>query len=146
MGISLALCDQNSMWLCSGSGFAFYRFSSRTLLMKKRSTRLLVYCRPFFSFICEGSRMNSRFHTDFAFIRPRNARRFFRTTPGDMNGRSTTGSLLEYMQATVVILPKELAAEFERFCLLNEASCPLIYTSKDAPPLDSDLRYGIKIV
>ena len=75
---------------------------------------------------------------------PAEARRLFRN--GGMNGETTSGLCLGYIQANIAILPSELAGDFERFCQMNEAACPVLYCSKPgevgAPPLavDSDIR------
>lgn len=34
-----------------------------------------------------------------------------------------------YLQANLAILPSALADDFERFCELNKAPCPLLYRS-----------------
>ena len=75
---------------------------------------------------------------------PHDARALFRK-----NGYygPTAGFCLGYMQTNVVILPKEIAADFEVFCKQNSGPLPLLYRSEageiGAPSLaaDSNIRY-----
>ncbi|XP_078349540.1 uncharacterized protein LOC144634462 isoform X1 [Oculina patagonica] len=60
---------------------------------------------------------------------PSEARYEFRTNP-DLEGSSTSGYCMGYLQANLAILPSSLADEFEQFCELNKAPCPLLYRSK----------------
>lgn len=52
-----------------------------------------------------------------------------------------------YLQANLAILPALLADEFEQFCKLNTAPCPLLYKSSPGElsagnlAQDSDVRY-----
>ena len=63
-------------------------------------------------------------------------------------GNTSSGFCMGYLQANLAIHPSSLAKDFERFCELNNAPCPLLYRSKTgelsagflAP--DSDVRYN----
>ncbi len=46
----------------------------------------------------------------------------------------TSGLAPGYVQANLAILPRELAAEFLRFCQLNPKPCPLLATSEPGDP------------
>lgn len=52
-----------------------------------------------------------------------------------------------YLQANLAVLPSSLADEFEQFCELNKAVCPLLYRSKRGElsagilARESDVRY-----
>ena len=78
--------------------------------------------------------------------KPSRARYEFRTNP-DFKGVTTAGLCMGYLQANMTMLPSSLANDFEQFCALNAAACPVIYRSKIgevsaghlAP--DSDIRY-----
>ena len=65
-------------------------------------------------------------------------------------GRATSGSCLGFLQACMAMLPSALADDFEQFCELNKAACPLLYRSKRgeiaAGPLarNSDIRYELE--
>ncbi len=48
----------------------------------------------------------------------------------------TQGMAPGYVQANLAILPRDLAADFQRFCMLNPRPCPLLATSE---PGDSSL-------
>ena len=77
---------------------------------------------------------------------PSEARYEFRTNP-DLERSATSGYCMGYLQANLAVLPSSLADEFEQFCELNKAPCPLLYRSKRgemsagilAP--ESDVRY-----
>ncbi|XP_068706568.1 uncharacterized protein [Montipora foliosa] len=60
--------------------------------------------------------------------KPPEARKQFRTNP-DMEGKSSSGYCLGYLQANLAVLPSSLADDFEQFCQLNKAPCPLLYKS-----------------
>lgn len=74
------------------------------------------------------------------------ARHQFRTNP-EYEGKSTSGFCMRHVQTNLAILPASLADEFEQFCNLNKASCPLLYKSKPGElsagnlAQDSDVRY-----
>ena len=55
----------------------------------------------------------------------------------------TANIALGYVQGNLAILPKELAADFARFCQLNPKPCPLLAASEPGdwrlPPLGEDL-------
>ena len=78
-----------------------------------------------------------------AALLPSEARQLFRQNGFD---GLTSGFCAGYMQANIVVLPRELADDFEQFCRRNSAPLPLLYRSKPgevgAPPLakDSDIR------
>lgn len=57
------------------------------------------------------------------------ARHQFRTNPY-YEGKSTSGFCMRHVQTNLAILPAALADEFERFCNLNKAPCPLMYKSR----------------
>ena len=44
--------------------------------------------------------------------------------------RSTQGMAPGYVQANLAILPRDLAADFQRFCALNPKPCPLLACSR----------------
>lgn len=58
----------------------------------------------------------------------------------------TSGFCAGYCQANLLVVPEQLADDFEQFCRLNPAPFPLLYRSKagecSAPPLaeDSDVK------
>ena len=60
--------------------------------------------------------------------------------------RSTAGVAPGYVQGNVAILPKDLAADFLRFCQQNPKPCPVIGVSEVGDPhipalgLDLDIR------
>lgn len=56
-----------------------------------------------------------------------------RIRSGAWNG-PTSGMAPEHVQGNVVILPRELAADFLRFCHLNPKPCPLIGVSQAGDP------------
>ena len=76
-------------------------------------------------------------------ISPSEARSIFRL--GDYYG-ATAGFCLGHIQANLVVVPADLADDFEQFCTNNPAPFPLLYRSKpgevSAPLLatDSDVR------
>ena len=55
----------------------------------------------------------------------------------------TSGMAPGYVQGNLAILPKELAADFTRFCMLNPKPCPLLGQSEPGdqrlPTLGEDL-------
>src|SRR5499426_1197326 len=55
----------------------------------------------------------------------------------------TSGMAPGYVQGNLAILPKELAADFTRFCMLNPKPCPLLAQSEPGdwrlPTLGEDL-------
>lgn len=67
---------------------------------------------------------------------------------GEIKG-STAGMALGYAQGNLVVLPKDLAADFLRFCQANPKPCPVLGVSEvgrwDVPSLgeDIDLRTDI---
>ncbi|KAM9355031.1 D-glutamate cyclase, mitochondrial [Pholidichthys leucotaenia] len=67
----------------------------------------------------------------------------------DARIKATTGLASGYQQANVVILPKNLADDFEAFCRRNPAPLPLLYRSQSGetlcPPLaaQADIRTDI---
>lgn len=78
--------------------------------------------------------------------KPSDARYEFRTNP-ELEGSSTSGFCMGYLQANLAIIPSSLADDFEQFCELNKAPCPLLYSSKRGElsagilARDSDVRY-----
>lgn len=56
-----------------------------------------------------------------------------RIRAGDFRG-NTSGLARGYVQANVVILPANHAADFQRFCLLNPKPCPLLAVSEPGDP------------
>ena len=76
-------------------------------------------------------------------MKPSDARSLFRRN--EYNGY-TSGFCSGYAQTNVLILPKELADDFEELCRRNSGAFPLLYRSKSgeigAPVLaaDSDIR------
>ena len=78
--------------------------------------------------------------------KPSEARYEFRTNP-ELEGLSTSGFCMGYLQANLTILPSSLADDFEQFCELNKAPCPLLYRSKRGElsagilARESDMRY-----
>ena len=58
----------------------------------------------------------------------------------------TSGFCPGYEQANVAVVPEDMAANFEEYCIRNEAPLPLLFRSQQgelgAPPLaaDSDIR------
>ena len=61
----------------------------------------------------------------------------------------TGGMAPGYVQANLAILPRDLAADFQRFCMLNPKPCPLLATSEPGDPTlptlgrDIDIRTDI---
>ena len=61
----------------------------------------------------------------------------------------TGGMAPGYVQANLAILPRDLAADFQRFCALNPKPCPLLATSEPGDPSlptlgkDIDIRTDI---
>ena len=114
--------------------------TARSLILKTLATQA-----PF-PLVSRRNFTKMSLQSDLASMLPWEARKMFRNEIA--NGKCTSGYCLGYMQANVAILPIELAEDFEKFCLLNEAACPLLYFSKagefGAPPLaeDSDIRFG----
>ena len=92
-------------------------------------------------------RMASKQSDNVGLWKPSKARYEFRTNP-EWQGKTSSGFCMGYLQANLAILPSSLAKDFERFCELNNAPCPLLYRSKTgelsagflAP--DSDVRYN----
>jgi uncharacterized protein YcsI (UPF0317 family) len=72
----------------------------------------------------------------------RKAREKIRT--GNWQG-STAGTAVEYAQGNIVILPKEVADEFLRFCQLNPKPCPVLGMSAPGDPSLPTLGEGIDI-
>lgn len=60
--------------------------------------------------------------------KPCEARKQFRTNP-DLEGKSSSGYCAGYLQANLAVLPASLADDFEQFCEINKAPCPLLYRS-----------------
>ena len=81
---------------------------------------------------------------------PTKARLEFRNEA--FHGRSTCGVCMGSLQANMAMLPSSLADDFERFCELNKAPCPLLYRSQrgelSAGHLadNSDIRYSSMII
>ena len=92
-------------------------------------------------------RMPSKQSDNVGLWKPSKARYEFRTNP-EWQGKTSSGFCMGYLQANLAILPSSLAKDFQRFCELNNAPCPLLYRSKTgelsagflAP--DSDVRYN----
>ena len=92
-------------------------------------------------------RMPSKQSDNVSLWKPSKARYEFRTNP-EWQGKTSSGFCMGYLQANLAILPSSLAKDFQRFCELNNAPCPLLYRSKTgelaagflAP--DSDVRYN----
>jgi uncharacterized protein YcsI (UPF0317 family) len=63
--------------------------------------------------------------------------------------RPTGGMAPGYVQANLCILPKEYAADFQRYCALNPQPCPLLGTSEPGNPSlptlgeDIDIRFDV---
>lgn len=63
--------------------------------------------------------------------------------------RPTSGIAPGYVQANLAILPRDLAADFQRFCALNPKPCPLLASSEPGDPSlptlgrDIDIRTDI---
>ncbi len=78
-----------------------------------------------------------------ATLLPKAARELFRE---NRYHGVTRGLCMGYLQANLVVLPNELADDFEEFCRRNYGPLPLLYRSQPgevgAPPLaqDSDVR------
>jgi uncharacterized protein YcsI (UPF0317 family) len=70
------------------------------------------------------------------------ARRKFRTEGAQI---STAGVAPGHVQGNLAILPKELAADFLRFCQLNARACPLIGMSQPGDPAIPELGIDIDI-
>mgnify|MGYP001792717580 CR=1 FL=1 len=81
---------------------------------------------------------------------PCEARKIIRS--GVLNGKSTSGFCLGYIQANIAVIPSEMSQDFKKFCEVNQAPCPLLYCSKSgevgAPPLaeDSDIRFECSFI
>jgi len=82
--------------------------------------------------------------------KPSKARYEFRTNP-ELKGVTTAGCSMGHLQANMAILPSALADDFEQFCELNRAACPILYRSKigevsagDLAP-DADIRYVVNL-
>ena len=75
---------------------------------------------------------------------PSKARHEFRTSVWE--GRTSAGLCKGYLQANLAVLPSLIADQFETFCNLNRAPCPLLYRSKPGEvsagylARDSDVR------
>ena len=82
--------------------------------------------------------------------KPSKARYEFRTNPA-LEGVTTVGYCMGHLQANMAILPSALADDFEQFCELNSAACPILYRSSigevSAGHLarDSDIRYELHV-
>src|SRR5438105_3236382 len=76
--------------------------------------------------LTSGGAMN-----DLRHAHPAEARVRFRS--GEWS-RVTTGLCLGYLQANLVILPAEAAAEFREFCLANPQPMPLIDVTEPGDP------------
>jgi uncharacterized protein YcsI (UPF0317 family) len=63
---------------------------------------------------------------------------------GEWSG-STSGMALAHVQGNVVILPREFAADFMRFCQLNPKPCPLLGISEPGDPSLPMLGEGVDI-
>ena len=59
--------------------------------------------------------------------------------------RPTQGLAPGYVQANLAILPRDLAADFQRFCALNPKPCPLIASSEPGDPTLPSLGRDIDI-
>ena len=92
-------------------------------------------------------RMPSKQSDNVGLWKPSKARYEFRRNP-EWQGKTSSGFCMGYLQANLAILPSSLAKDFQRFCELNNAPCPLLYRSKTgelsagflAP--HSDVRYN----
>ncbi len=73
----------------------------------------------------------SVFPTDLAAADPGELRRIFRT--GNYTG-TTAGMATDRTQGNLVILPKDLALDFARFCQRNPKPCPLVGVSDTGNP------------
>ena len=93
-----------------------------------------------------AERMSFKRGAPVSKMTPSEARYEFRTNP-ELEGSSTSGYCMGYLQANLAILPSSLADEFEQFCELNKAPCPLLYRSKRGElsagilARESDVRY-----
>ena len=109
-----------------------------------RYTNVLVHNQ---SMLELDRRMPSKQSDNVGLWKPSKARYEFRTNP-EWQGKTSSGFCMGYLQANLAILPSSLAKDFQRFCELNNAPCPLLYRSKTgelsagflAP--DSDVRYN----
>ncbi|XP_078090606.1 D-glutamate cyclase, mitochondrial isoform X1 [Mustelus asterias] len=85
--------------------------------------------------------LNARF---LKSVPPASARNLIRT--GLLRAVTTSGVSAGFKQASIVIMHKTLADDFEKFCLANNGPLPLLYRSKpgewSCPPLSnvSDIR------
>ncbi len=70
-------------------------------------------------------------HADFRGETGEAAR--LRVRSGDHSG-PTAGLAPGYVQANMAILPKALAADFQRFCAMNPKACPLLASSEPGDP------------
>ena len=126
------------------AGQFFRRSRSRTL------TRL-TYCCSSLSRICTCSKQSMSFKSSEPIAKwtPSEARYQFRTNP-DLEGSSTSGYCMGRLQTNLAILPSSLADEFQQFCELNKAPCPLLYKSKRGElsagilAEESDVRYRMR--
>lgn len=120
---------------------------------------MISFSRIFRGFLCTNvlvhnhsmlgldRRMPSKQSDNVGLWKPSKARYEFRTNP-EWQGKTSSGFCMGYLQANLAILPSSLAKDFQRFCELNNAPCPLLYRSKTgelsagflAP--DSDVRYN----
>src|SRR3954464_11604524 len=79
----------------------------------------------------------------------RDARRRIRAQGNNI--APTSGMAPGYVQGNLAILPKELAADFTRFCMLNPKPCPLLGQSEPGDPRlpmlgeDLDIRSDIPL-
>ena len=109
-----------------------------------RCTNVLVRSHSVFEL---DRRMPSNQSDNVGLWKPSKARYEFRTN-SERQGKTSSGFCMGYLQANLAILPSSLAKDFQRFCELNNAPCPLLYRSKTgelsagflAP--DSDVRYS----
>jgi uncharacterized protein YcsI (UPF0317 family) len=67
-----------------------------------------------------------------------------RCRSGEFDG-VTTGFAPGMVQANLVILPKEWASDFQRFCELNPKPCPLLGMTKPGDPMLPDLGLDLDL-
>ena len=60
-------------------------------------------------------------------LKPQALRNLFRS--GQAYLQHTNGSCPGHLQTNIVIIPKDVAGEFEQYCRSNSSSCPLIFKS-----------------
>ena len=106
-----------------------------------------IYCNNSSTKLKEEQQKTNRISHSFihSFImkgmKPQALRNLFRT--GQAYLQHTNGSCPGYLQTNIVIIPKDVAEEFEQFCRSNSSSCPLIFKSNPgqvtAPLIGDDI-------